>query len=373
VAALQLEAEPEPARRINPNVPASLEVVIMHALRKDPKERYRTVDEMRQDLDRVADQIQSGIAAEAGTGKTRGPRRWWVWAIVAAVMLTLLAGAGAGAYVWWSRNMTKVPALVGLSPDAAQMKIWAAGLKPGAVSFSTTPSAGLPEGVIAVQAPVPGGWVRVGTTVGVVVNGPEKVMVPATVGATQASALTTIQAAGLTIAGINTVFDKAVVGTVISQTPTSGVEVPKGSGVTISVSKGQQAGTVPTVIGQAEATAQSTLSKAGFKTTSSRQYAETVAVGTVMAQSPLAGSNLPVGTTVALVISQGPRPVTVPNVKGQSLSSAVSNVQSVGLKVSVSPSTVATSATFGTVLSQSPSGGSSAKAGDTVSLTFGMH
>jgi serine/threonine-protein kinase len=377
VASLVLESEPEPARRINPNVPASLEVVVMHALRKDPRERYTSIDEMRQDLDRVADQIQSGIAAEAGLGRTRKKWPWWVWAIIGVVAFTLLAGAATGGYIWWRRNMTRVPALVGLTPDAARTKIAAAGLVPGDVGYTTTVTAGLPEGVIETQSPVPGGWVRVGTRLSVLINGPEKVKVPAIVGTTQASAITTIQAEGLTIAAINNAFDKAAAGTVISQTPTAGAEVAKGAGVTFTVSKGPQVGTVPSVVGQAQAAAQATLTQAGFKSTVSNQYSDTIAVGTVLAQSPTAGSNSSVGVTVALVISQGPQPVTVPSVVGKSLSSAVSLVQSVGLKVALATHTVGSTVNSGTVnpaigivYSQSPSAGASAKAGDTVSITY---
>jgi eukaryotic-like serine/threonine-protein kinase len=377
VAALQAESEPEPARRINPNVPASLEVVIMHALRKDPKERYRTVDEMRQDLDRVADQIQGGITSEAGTERKKRP--WWVWAIVAAVLFTLIAGAAVGGFVWWRRNMTQVPSLVGLTPNAAQTKISASGLAPGTISFTSTPVVGLPEGVIATQSPLPGGWVRVGTRVGVVVSGPERVLVPNVVGSSEASALAAIQNAGFTIAAINSVFDKAVAaGNVVTQTPSAGLGAPKGSGVAMTVSKGQQVSTVPGVVGETQSIASSVLSQAGFKTTVSQQYSDAIVAGTVMAQSPTGGSPSSVGVTVALVVSQGPKPVTVPYVVGQTLANAVSNVQSAGLKVSLSTRSVDATVgppvkrnpAIGLVYSQSPSSGSSARVGDTVNLTY---
>ena len=66
VATAHVEREPEPLRRVNPGVPASLEVAVLRALRKDPKERYRSLDAFRQELDRVADMIQSGTGeAEA--------------------------------------------------------------------------------------------------------------------------------------------------------------------------------------------------------------------------------------------------------------------------------------------------------------------
>ena len=380
VADLHLEAQAEPARCTNPDVPASLEVVIARAMRKEPEERYRSAAEMAQDLTRVGDQIESGtLPPEVPAGpRIEIPR--WMWITAAALIATLVIGGGTAGIVWWRRSMTAVPSLVGLAPDAARAKIAEAGLEPGALFFTPTVTAGLPEGVVSTQSPLPGGWVRVGTGIGVVINGPRKVRVPTLEGATQASAIATIQASGLTVAGIEMVFGDAEKGTVVTQTPTAGTPVPKGSGITVSVSQGPKVAVVPAVAGEAEAAAQTSLKEAGFKTSSSRQFDDTVALGTVISQSPAAASTAGVGETVALVVSGGPSPVTVPTVKGSSLADAISALQAANLKVSVSSTKVAASVAGGTkanpaigqVLSQSPAAGASAKAGDTVTLTFGL-
>ncbi len=65
-----------------------------------------------------------------------------------------------------------------------------------------------------------------------------------------------------------------------------------------------------------------------------------------------------------------PPPATVPNVIGQSQSTAVTNIQNAGLVASVSyTSSGANSGNNGTVASQNPSGGSSVTSGSTVSIT----
>ena len=384
VASLHVDADAEPARRLNPAIAAALEVIIARALRKDPEDRYRSALEMGQDLERVAAQIQDGAFADESPTRPRVswprvtlPRRAWITA--AAGVLVLLLGVGTGGVVWWSRNMAAVPSLVGLAPNVARAKITAAGLVPGALVFTPTVTAGVPEGLISVQTLRPGGWARVGTLIGVAVNGPLKVKVPALAGATEASAIATIQASGLAIAGINPVFCSATEGTVVTQTPSAGAAVPKGSGITLSVSSGPRVGVVPSVVGEVEAAARTSLTQAGFKATSSRQSNDTVAVGTVISQTPL-GATSALGATVELVVSGGPAPVTVPTATGQSLASAIIAVQSAGLKIRVSSSTVAGSVAGGTkanpaigqVLSQAPSAGSVAKVGDTVTLTFGL-
>ena len=52
---------PPPPRTVNDHIPAELEAVILRGLRKEPAERYQTVEEMARDLDEVS----SGYAATA--------------------------------------------------------------------------------------------------------------------------------------------------------------------------------------------------------------------------------------------------------------------------------------------------------------------
>ena len=81
-------------------------------------------------------------------------------------------------------------------------------------------------------------------------------------------------------------------------------------------------------------------------------------LGTVMGQSPLAGSPVPPGFSVNLLVSLGPVMVTVPNVVGAAQQAAVNTVLGAKLSVSVN---FAASATVpeGSVISQSPAAGTS--------------
>jgi serine/threonine-protein kinase len=100
-----------------------------------------------------------------------------------------------------------------------------------------------------------------------------------------------------------------------------------------------------------------------IKHQTSTQYAK----GLVIDTSPTAGQTPPVGTPVTIFVSSGPPSVQVPDVTGEDVGQAKSTLQNRNFNVT-SSETVSTTATPGTVLSQSPAGGKSAPSGSTVSL-----
>ena len=57
-----LNKEPAPLRQLVPDIPAELEAIISRCLRKDPDERYQTLEEMLLELDPVAENLQQDFA-----------------------------------------------------------------------------------------------------------------------------------------------------------------------------------------------------------------------------------------------------------------------------------------------------------------------
>jgi serine/threonine-protein kinase len=91
--------------------------------------------------------------------------------------------------------------------------------------------------------------------------------------------------------------------------------------------------TVPDVVNSAPAAATAQLQKLGFKTAQAQEYSTTVATGMVSSTDPRAGIPAGRGSTVTLRISQGPKPITIPALAGQTVDAAKSAITGVGAKV----------------------------------------
>jgi beta-lactam-binding protein with PASTA domain/predicted Ser/Thr protein kinase len=118
--------------------------------------------------------------------------------------------------------------------------------------------------------------------------------------------------------------------------------------------------TVPTVAGQTVAAARADLSNAGLRASVGRARIDNrVAKGRVIATIPAGGSRIPRGGRVTLVVSAGPRMITMPQVTGQALATARSVLRRAGLELGkVTPTTSAT-IPAGIVISTDPPAGAS--------------
>ncbi len=175
-----------------------------------------------------------------------------------------------------------------------------------------------------------------------------------------------VQNAGFQVGVINVPSSRAA-GIVIGEDPSAGAKADRGSTVTLSVSQGPSQVSVPSVVGQSEAAARAQLRRSHLRarvvTRSSTQFPAGVATGT----SPDAGRSVVPGTQVTLFVSSGQPKQTVPDVTGQDQAAARSQLTSAGFTVRSSTQS-STTATAGTVLSQSPSGGTQAVTGSVVSI-----
>ena len=126
-------------------------------------------------------------------------------------------------------------------------------------------------------------------------------------GLKQADAVAKLQQMGLRLGSAYETFSDEDSGTVISQDPRSGTRITKGQSVDITVSKGQKVKkvTVPNVKGVPSDRAHTMLEGSGLKVGGSTEEASTQAAGTVVSQSPAAGTEVDSGTAVQLVLSSG--------------------------------------------------------------------
>ncbi len=277
-----------------------------------------------------------------------------------AVALTLSEGVPPGV----------VPNVVGETQDAAVAAITDAGLTVGAV----TPvySATVPSGSVISQDPVAGTGVARGTAVLLTLSeGPAPVAVPNVVNMPQATASAVIAAAGLAVGAMTPVYSATVAaGWVISQNPAGGSAVPAGTQVALTVSQGPQPVAVPDVTGMAQEAARAVITTSGLSVgTVTLEYSDTVVSGEVLMQHPAGGSLALPGDAVALVVSEGPQPVTVPNVLGMKQTAADAVITGALLALGAVAQVYSTTVAPGCVISQDPIGGSTALPGTAVALT----
>jgi len=160
------------------------------------------------------------------------------------------------------------------------------------------------KGRVISTDPAAGTEVQVGSPVTVFVSsGPKEVSVPEVTGETQADATATLAAAGLKVTVSKREVAEPAAGTVISQSPGSGTQVKLGSQVTIVVAQALKKTAAPSVVGQSEAQAVATLTRAGFSShTVSRTVTDPTKVGLVVQQSPDAGHKLAPGATITIAV-----------------------------------------------------------------------
>jgi len=157
-------------------------------------------------------------------------------------------------------------------------------------------------------------------------------------------------------------------GTVVTQDPAPGTLLAAHHAVTLRLSAGPPPVDLPGVAGKTEVAARNALDAAGFVVTTEHRTDETVTAGLVEAQQP-ADRQGPPGSEVHLVISDGPAPVEVPNVVGESRSAAETAITSAGLEVGAVATQPAAGQTAGNVISQTPGGGTLVATGASVKLT----
>lgn len=199
----------------------------------------------------------------------------------------------------------EVPEVVGLSEDEAVDLITSAGFTPDPQpnEFSDKVDAG---NVIS-QSPDAGEEADEGSAVQYVVSrGVETGAVPDVGGDKRSTAESKLRDAGFKVSVTEQFDTKVKSGLVISQNPNAGIVVAKGSTVKIVVSKGPETFAIPDVVEKSEAIATAELEDAGFNVKITYDYQE--GNGTVLEQSPPAGTKVTKGTTVDLLIDGGVAP-----------------------------------------------------------------
>jgi eukaryotic-like serine/threonine-protein kinase len=393
VAMKQINELPEPPRTIRPEVPESLNRVVMRALQKRPSARYRTTDEFAQALHEVRHELTgegSGstqvMAAPAGatramptmpTVPVRRPpppppdpkrrRGWLPW--VVGLIVVLAAGIGAAAFLLGGDDGPKqvqIPSVAGLTPAAAEQQLVADGF---VVRRQNQASADVPAGDVIGTRPAAGTDAPEGSTVTLLVSsGPATVEVPVVTEQSQDTATAELAGLGFEPKVVEESSETVDKGIVIKQDPAAGAQVAAGSTVTITVSAGPELVRVPNVRLQDLASATSLIENAGLIVGTQNERSSSRPPGTVIEQSPAAGSEVEKGTAVDIVLSAQPEDLTVPSVIGFDGLEARRILESAGFTVLSDGADPQNGEPAGQVLGQEPVPNSLAPAGSRVTI-----
>ena len=155
-----------------------------------------------------------------------------------------------------------VPRLAGSTLTAASAALRAAGLVPGATTLVYSSS--VPTGQVVRSDPTAGARLTPGSAVALVLSrGIEQLPVPDVRGRARERAVATLERAGFVTSSALVFSDTVTAGDVVDQSPARGT-APRGSTVTLQVSKGPDLVEVPDVRGDSPAKAEKTLTDAGF-------------------------------------------------------------------------------------------------------------
>jgi serine/threonine protein kinase/beta-lactam-binding protein with PASTA domain len=158
-------------------------------------------------------------------------------------------------------------------------------------------------------------------------------------------------------------------GEIVSQDVEKGEKVDKNTTVKVVISSGKGSVPVPDVSGKSSDDATSKLEAEGFKVSTDYKYSDTVAQGKVVETAPSAGTSAQKGETVTIYLSRGPEGTEMPNLIGQTEEQAKSTLNSMGCSVNVNTE-YNTTQEAGKVVGQSIDPGVRVTSGTTVTIAI---
>lgn len=300
-----------PPSALVPEIPASLDAVVMTALAKNPENRYQTAHSMAEDLQRTrtGERVSAAPLLDRTSKIERTPApasgRRWVNAALITVLIAALAVlgffAGRNLLGGTGETLLAVPDVRGLTEAEAR-----SALSEFKVEVKTSPDPLVPQGRVTSQDPVARMRITPGSIVVITISdGVGQTTVPlGIIGKSLDEARAILQTAGLIVSATNPVDSNQPPGTVVAVTPAMGTSVELGSGVRLDVASGNVL--VPDVRGKSEIEARTILTQAGFTPQVLQAYDAGQDLGIVLAQAPDPGASRTIGSTVTITVNREP-------------------------------------------------------------------
>ncbi|MEU0811106.1 Stk1 family PASTA domain-containing Ser/Thr kinase [Streptomyces sp. NPDC005970] len=225
------------------------------------------------------------------------------------------------------------------------------------------------RGIVTI---VVGVLLALGIGVGVwYINSGQFTKVPYVLGKSEADARKKLKDAGLEVKVTREFSDVVDKGKVIKTDPGGGKQIRNTGTVTIHISDGPPRTQVPNVVGMPLTEAKQQISDANLSIGEvTRTFSSETPQGSVLSTDPKAGTTRRPNTTVGIVVSRGPE-IEIPDVVGESVDDARSDLEDAGFKVKIAEERVFSDEDEGSVAEQSSSDGDTKGAkGDTITLTL---
>lgn len=351
VAIMQMQAEPTPPSRINPSIPKGLEEITMHAMEKNPAQRFPSAADMLEDVERFrrnpeivfrygeqVDRAYAGTSADiyGNVQQNAAPQKYndnyeyeeeyvrskngarasnIIKGIVAAVIVVALVVGGI--FGW--RYLQNLTASTNKTSDEIVLpnfvgKIYVSDIEGNSeyadltfeITYGNVPSK--QPGEVLRQTPAAGMTVKKGKTVSLTVNGEaEQVVVEDVKGYKQQDAYDALKALNLSPKIQAVADDDTAVGYVVKTDPAAGSTVSTGTTVTIYVSSGPstESAVIPNIVGYQYSAAKEELEAAGFVVTAEYDDESDKDENTVLSVSPNEGEKAKKGSVVTVTVSSG--------------------------------------------------------------------
>ena len=225
--------------------------------------------------------------------------------LVAILMMGFFVGSFLSFGKFWSSAEIDVPDVVGKSSIVAQQMLEDKNLR---VKLVESNDDSVPAGQVISQYPEAGARVKEQRLVTITVSkGGEELTMPDLKSMSRSNAEEKLKKMGLKVGAVFEENAKEPAGTVIGQDPRSGSKITKGQSVDITVSLGEKKKdvTVQNYAGLSVESAKSNIEANGLSLGGVTEEASSKPKGTVIGQSPAAGTALTEGGSVSLVISSG--------------------------------------------------------------------
>ncbi|MBQ6712694.1 MAG: Stk1 family PASTA domain-containing Ser/Thr kinase [Selenomonadales bacterium] len=333
VAMKQIQEIPTPPSSWQTNISPLAEAVVMKALEKSPSNRYQTMGEMIVDLKaaealhaedvrlqsdsecptillpRITDeQLEESAPTRAETRKgspNSSNKKKWGIAIAIVLIASFLLGSFLAYGKFWSSEDVIVPNVVGKTIDDAKHILSENKLR---VSVTEQFDDNVVEGVVISQTPDANSHVKEDRTITIYVSkGEEVVVVPDVRTLALREAELTLRNAGFIIGRIEEVNDKTVPNnTVIDQNPRSPAQIKKTQKIDLIVCRIEKMVELPDFTGSRLSSVKKQLVDLNLKEGKITEVAGTKSKGTIVRQSPEAGTEVKEGSAVNFTVSKGP-------------------------------------------------------------------